>query len=194
MVVSPEPRLRCRRFLKLAECLCPSPNGKGDRTMNIVRTWAEMRRIYGFCPCCDEVFRLSEVDVFTKTAPSRTEFDRLDAAVERFDQRQDAIRADAREKGQRAALRRLRRLAPLFPARDVRLHEVKVLFHPVEFVAFRGLSDDRCSAIVFVDRPAESSRRERLQQSLRRAIRAGNLEWQTLRVDADFKINRENNS
>src|SRR3990170_8129676 len=148
--------------------------------MNILTMFTEMRSIYGFCPCCDELFRLSDATIYAKGPPPRTEFDRIDSALERlhiavdrFEEREEAIREAARRRGQRAASPRLGELAPFFAKGKIRPEDVKVLFHPVEYIVFRGLSDDDCDALLFVDHAPDSRERERLQESLGQAIEKG---------------------
>ncbi len=166
--------------------------------MNLITVFGEIKRIYGFCPCCGELFRLSDAMIFSDRPPPQTEFDRVAAASQclerrndRFDEQEEAIRERARQQGQRAALRLLRRLAPLFTDHRIKLRDMKVLFHPVDYVVFTGMSQSRCGAVLFMDHPPESSRRERLQRSLRSAIRAGNIDWQTLRIGPEFRVVRD---
>lgn len=160
--------------------------------MNFVQAFQEMKRIHGFCPCCGEVFRLSEATVFTKGAPPATPFDKVereqakvDRAVEKFEEKEEAIREHATALGQKAAKKKLKRIAGYFVERGVDPQDVKTLFHPVDYVVFRGLNGKQVKAIELVDRPPTSSAREKLQKSIRGALKAGNVEWRTWRIDAD---------
>lgn len=160
--------------------------------MTFLTSFQEMKRIYGLCPCCGEPFRLSDVSLYTRSAPPKTAFDeleidqkRLQNAWERFDNVEDRLRQKARELGQKAAGRRLRRLLPFFTQRKLNPQDVKVLFHPVEYVAFCGMNGGQCRSIDFIDRPADSARREAIQKSLDESIRKARMEWQTYRVSPD---------
>jgi predicted Holliday junction resolvase-like endonuclease len=160
--------------------------------VNLLSAFKEFGRIYGFCPCCNEPFRLSDANLFTRFAPPRTPFDKLDDArsrvqrlEDRFSDDEESIREEARRRGQRAAAARLRAIAPAFVTRRINPNDVKVLFDPVDYVVFRGVSDRCCKAIDFLDHPPDSTARERSQKSLARALRAGNVEWRTLRVSED---------
>jgi len=66
--------------------------------------------------------------------------------------------------------------------------ETRVLFDPVDYLAFRGLGDGDCKELMFIDREPDSNRRERLHNSLRRVIDAGNLEWKTVRIADDCTV------
>ena len=157
--------------------------------MSFVTAFGEMKSIFGFCPCCQDPFRLSDATLFTRTRPPSTEFDRLDAERERvaeterrFRERESRIRAKAVEDGRAAARRRLRTVAPFFTRRKIELRDVKVLFHPVDYVIFRGSCGSQCLSVDFVDHPATTRERERIQRSLQRVIEAGSMDWQTYRI------------
>jgi predicted Holliday junction resolvase-like endonuclease len=163
--------------------------------MNLVTVLNELKHIYGICPCCGEPFRLSEATLFTKSRPPRTVFeqmqddqDRLDRQIEKFDEREIDIRDEARRLGQSEARRKLREIAPFFVAKRIDPHDVKLLFHPVEYIVFRGMQADRCASVDFIDHPATDRSREKIQRSLEQAIKAGNLEWQTLRIGEDGRV------
>ena len=158
----------------------------------------EMKQLYGFCPCCGDVFRLSDVEIFTRTPAPHTPFDKLaaqqdrqDRQFERFKEREREIRLDATRRGQRKAARQLRKLSPYLYDRAANANDVKVIFDPVEYLVFHGLTKERCTLIELVDHPAETSQREQAQKSIARAIKAGNLEWQTFRVGPNGNIVQE---
>jgi predicted Holliday junction resolvase-like endonuclease len=169
--------------------------------MSFAGTFNEMKRIYGFCPCCGELFRLSEVSLFTRAKPPRTVFYQVNAQLARlelleqsFRDEEDQVRDDARRKGQADARRRLRTIAPFFTQRKIELRDVKVLFHPVEYVVFRGMSGSNCLSVDFVDHPADSSARERIQASLQRAIDRRRIDWQTFRITDEGRVIVEGSS
>jgi predicted Holliday junction resolvase-like endonuclease len=158
----------------------------------------EMKQLYGFCPCCGEPFRLSDVDLYTKTPPPHTPFDtiaaqeaRLDQQVQKFGEQEREIRQAATRRGQQKAARQLRKLSPYLYDRAANANDVKVIFDPVEYLVFHGLTKKRCTLIELVDHPAETSQREQAQQSIESAIKAGNIEWQTFRVQANGTITQE---
>ena len=160
--------------------------------MNFVQAFQEMKRIHGFCPCCGDVFRLSDATIFTKGAPPSTPFDKVDQeqakvqrAVDRFDEREQEIREHATALGQKAARKKLKCIAGYFVERGVDPQDVKTLFHPVDYVVFRGLNGKKVTGIELVDRPPVTGAREKLQKTIRGALKAGNVEWRTWRIDAD---------
>lgn len=166
--------------------------------MSFAETFNEMKRIYGFCPCCGEIFRLSDATLLTRIRPPKTSFDRLREREnrlvrqqQRFDDAEEQIRDEARRLGQLAARRRLRAIAPFFSRRRIELRDVKVLFHPVEYIVFRGMSGKNCLSVDFIDHPAESVDRERIQSSLQATISSGRIDWQTFRIDEYGRVKVE---
>lgn len=163
--------------------------------MKVLAFYQEAKRIYGICPCCGELFRLSEATLFTKEPPPRTEFDavdearrKLERAIEKFDEKEQALRDKALAVGQKAARKRLKRIAGPFVRRKIDPQDVKVLFDPVEFVAFRGMCDGEVKAVSLIDRPAGNKDRERVQESVSRTVEKGNYEWKELRIDGEGRV------
>jgi predicted Holliday junction resolvase-like endonuclease len=158
----------------------------------------EVKKLYGFCPCCGELFRLSEADIYSKTPPPRTDFDelefrrgQLENMIDRFEAKKEAIEAEATKKGQAKARRKLRKIAPYLYDRAVVAQDMKVIFDPVEYLVFHGLTEKKCTLLEFVDHPAETKEREKAQRSIQTAISGGNVEWQTFRVQSDGNIVKE---
>jgi predicted Holliday junction resolvase-like endonuclease len=159
--------------------------------MNLVAMMNEMKKTYGICPCCEAIFRLSEATLFTKSPEPKTVFEKMADALDRVDEqtntfedkKEELERQKARELGRQDAQKQLRKIAPFWVSRKIDPQDVKLMFHPVEYVVFNGMQKDRCASVDFVDHPAKSRDRERIQTSLERAITAGNMEWQTFRID-----------
>lgn len=160
--------------------------------MSTVRLFQDFQKIYGFCPCCDQPFRLSDATLFHRAPPPRTAWDDLADEWERLGRAEDRLAADAgrlrdaaRELGRRARDRRLRRLISFFRQRRIVLADLRLIFHPVDYVAFRGLSAQRCTAVELIDRKPSSRAHERLQRSIERSISTGDVDWVTLRIHDD---------
>jgi predicted Holliday junction resolvase-like endonuclease len=163
-----------------------------------VEAFAELQQLYGICPCCDEVFRLSDARLFVDAPPPKSPFDkvaealrRLEAQVETFDAQEEALREQATLQGRRSAARRMRKLLPTLARKRVHPQDVKVLFSPVRYVAFPGMNEKEPRAIHFYDPPPETKAQEQLQRSLETALAAGNYAWLTLSVAADGTITEQ---
>ena len=163
--------------------------------MNFVEAFTGFQRLYGLCPCCGELFRLSEAAIFVSTPPPKTDFDKLreeedklEAAMSRFEGIEEGVREGARAKGKAAAKSRLAAIAPFFTAKKIDPNDVKVLFDPILYLVFQGMTDGACKQLQFVDPPPDTPERVKLHRTLTSALRAGSVEWRTLEVQDDGRI------
>ena len=164
--------------------------------MSLVRVFNEFQRIWGICPCCGDVFRLSDAKVYSTKRPPVTDFDRidherakLDAAEQLFAEQLGAMRTEAARKGRREADKKLREISSYFAAHSLHPHDVYALFDPVRFVVFDGLSQGEVHRVAFVDDAVPE--REHVHASIEKALAAGNIEWIMLRIDEDGRVVRE---
>jgi predicted Holliday junction resolvase-like endonuclease len=90
--------------------------------------------------------------------------------------------------GLRTAKSALKKIDPVFSGAGYNPHDVRVIFDPVTFVIFDGMGSGRLREIVLLAKGAESGSGERLQNSIKRAVKAGNYEFRTLHVDKEGKV------
>jgi len=163
--------------------------------MNALRWLQDIKKIYGICPCCGEVFRLADAVIYTREPPPKTAFDLLresnerhESAVARFEMQREAILEVERDRGAAAAHEQLVRIAPDFVGRGIDPEDVKVIYDPVRYIVFRGLDASNITGIEFIDAEPTSSERERLLRSLDATIKAGNVAWATWRITEDGRV------
>jgi predicted Holliday junction resolvase-like endonuclease len=109
------------------------------------------RRIFGLCPRCGDIFRLSACEIQggrRSTAHKRDWFDeinremeKIEEASERLDLQENIIREKARAIGRKNAGAAIRKIDKLFRPRRMEPDEAKVIFHPVDYVVFRGMKN-----------------------------------------------------
>src|SRR5260370_33514049 len=117
---------------------------------------------------------------------------RLDQVEERIDDTEESLREKARVAGRRTAQLAIRRIDPVFAPRRLNADDAKVLFHPVDYVVFRGMKDQgRIREIILLDGETTAPERMRLQKSIEKAVASGNYEWLTVRVQEDGAIAEE---
>jgi predicted Holliday junction resolvase-like endonuclease len=98
------------------------------------------------------------------------------------------LREAAAKVGLRTAKSALKKIDPVFSGAGYNPHDVRVIFDPVTFVIFDGMGSGRLREIVLLAKGAESGSGERLQNSIKRAVKAGNYEFRTLHVDKEGKV------
>ncbi|MDR7555019.1 MAG: Holliday junction resolvase-like protein [Armatimonadota bacterium] len=148
------------------------------------------------CPCCGDLFRLSEARLYRWREPRPTPFDRLRVEEDRLERIQlrleeelRRLRERSRQEASRRLRRRLRSCDPLFTAHGYYPKDARPLLDPVDYVVFDGLSTrTRLRSVVLLDLPARDRVRERLQRSIERVIRQGDVEWLALRVQEDGTV------
>jgi predicted Holliday junction resolvase-like endonuclease len=114
--------------------------------------------------------------------------DRLSAAEVRFDETLKQQKEALVLEGRRKAKKRLRKVDPVFSARGIDPQDVKVLFEPVEYVIFHGLNSTGVRSLEFVSRPPETRSQEVTVTAVDRAIRNGNVEFETLHLRDDGSL------
>lgn len=163
--------------------------------MNTVRLFQDFQRLYGFCPCCGEPFRLSDATLFYRAPRPRTAWDELDAERDRLARAEERLLEDAarlreraKQDGRKEMERRLYGLIEFFRTQRIALRDMKLLFHPVDYVVFRGLSEGKCTGVEFLDGEPSSAAHERLQRSIEKTVEAGEYSWITMRIENDGRV------
>jgi predicted Holliday junction resolvase-like endonuclease len=158
--------------------------------INLAVMFRELSNILGVCPCCGEMFYLSETRPYLAGKRPQSEVDSIRAAerrLERGEEKLDRLESSLREKaaiaGLRTAKRMLKKIDPVFSGSGYDPHDVKVIFDPVTYVVFNGMSVNRLRDIVLLSKPAESAAVERMHKSIEETVRKGNFEFRTLHID-----------
>jgi hypothetical protein len=160
--------------------------------LDLAGVFEELNAILVICPCCGDVFRLSEGRPYIVGRKPATPFDpiaaerrQVTAAEERFEAREGAIRLKAKEAGRKLARRALKKIDPVFTGRQLDTQDVKVLFDPVEYVVFDGLARGECRRVLFLAETPSTKASSTAIDSLAETLRKGNYEFGILRVGKD---------
>ena len=104
------------------------------------------RQIFGVCPCCSEIFRVSDGTVYLKKKPSQDWHDRLknserrvEKQEERINDEEASLRKIAREKGRLEANRSVKKIDNVFTPNKYNPDDAKVMFHPIDYLIFNGI-------------------------------------------------------
>lgn len=157
--------------------------------------FSELGHILGVCPCCSEIFYLSEARPFMRgkrprwiVDTLRTTETRLDQAAEKLDEIENALRVKAAAAGLKNAKKLLKKIDPVFSGAGYDPQDVKVIFSPVTYVVFDGMAKSKLKKITLLAKPPEDSGAERIQKSIQSAVKNGNYEFKTLHVDGEGKV------
>lgn len=168
----------------------------------------EYQYIYGLCPCCHEIFKLSECkmqfpslqkkdDPFFQLKQFEKQVDNAYSALEKYDEKSnraiEEAQKRARKQGQLLAKRNLKKIDPIFSGRNIDPQDVKTIFDPVEFVVFNNMNSEygQIKDIEFICLNPKSKKKELAAKSVSSAIKKGNIEFVTIRVAKDGTIDTE---
>ena len=165
----------------------------------LLQFFTVLRHIFGLCPKCGQLFRLSDAAIYVKAPPSKDWMNRLEAQKRRLERQEDSLadqtgtlREEARRKGRRLAQKAIRKIDNVFRPLRLNSDDAKVIFHPLDFIVFNGMkSPKQMKNIVLLDRETRDSAHRGLQRSLKQVIERGRYDWQTLRIEEDGTIKRE---
>jgi predicted Holliday junction resolvase-like endonuclease len=175
---------------------------------NLIYVIDELQAIYGFCPCCGEIFRLADAklkfpssiskdDPIFKVKLFESKVSKQQESLERYEEKMDAALVLAREraqsKGRKLAKKRLKSIDPIFSGRNIDSQDVKTIFDPVDFIVFDKMNSESgiIKGIEFIALEPKSKKRELVLNSIDKAIRRGDLDFKVIRVDKQGEIEVE---
>lgn len=155
----------------------------------------QINQILGICPCCGDLFRLADARPYLKGKKPHSVLDdleneelRVERAEERLDEREAELREKAKISGLRSAKALLKKIDPIFSGKGIDPQDVKVIFDPIEYVVFDGLNSAVTTRIVLSAGPPENRHQEKVQKSVARTLKRGDIQFHTLRVSDDGQI------
>jgi len=165
----------------------------------MVKFFSLQRQIFGICTNCGDFFRLSDSKIFMKKRPVPDWMDkitleekRLTELEEKLEEKKGELQEKAREKGRKLAQKAIKKIDPVFAPRKLNADDAKVIFHPIDYIVFKGMKDSSSiKGILLLDRDAKDSNHRAIQRSIEKVVEHENYEWQTLRVQEDGKIKVE---
>jgi predicted Holliday junction resolvase-like endonuclease len=172
-----------------------------------------LQNILGLCPCCGEIFLLTNARlIFTERKENKSKYGlylsghkelevmqlkiekmqiNLDKLEEKHRQVMEDIRIESREAGNTNAKRMLKKLDPIFSGRRIDPQDVKVIFDPIEYVVFNGMHGKSIKRIELVGRKPKNKKEENIEKSINKAIEKGDYNFKVLRIDKDGNIELE---
>lgn len=169
---------------------------------SILDFYSALRKIFGVCISCEEIYRLSDCKLYQKSKPQSDWKERLDKEIEQLDlleeklqQKIELAKIAARESGRKEADKLIKKIDPIFRPNKLNPNDAKVIFHPVDYLVFNGMNSNKGDAsiknLVLLDKGEKKGANSTLQKSIQKAVNSGNYEWLTLRVEENGRIIEE---
>ncbi len=152
--------------------------------------------MFGSCPHCQDIFRLSEVRLFYTTY-RRDWMDKVEEQEEKeteklqeFEEKRKELRDKAIERERKKNLPLiLNRAVPMFARQNIFPQDVKTLFDPIDFVVFDGMNHKNLvKRILLMDKAHSNPREQALQESIQQTIDAGALTWKTIQISREGQV------
>jgi predicted Holliday junction resolvase-like endonuclease len=150
----------------------------------------DLNQILAVCPHCESVFYLSEARPYLKGQRPKTVVDRLRSENRKLDrldeflaEQESVLREKAARDGLIAAKASLKEIDHIFSGSGIDPHDVKVIFNPVTYVVFHGLSSKSLDCVRLLSHAPLDQSSERVLNSIEKVVRHGNYDFSILRVD-----------
>ncbi len=168
----------------------------------IIEFYSSLRQIFTVCPCCDQIHRLSDCKIYRKERPAVDWKEKIDSEIERLEKMEirlkekiEAARINARIEGRKSADTLVKKIDPVFSPLKLNPNDAKVLFHPIDFLVFKGMNDNLKNTgikeIILLDNSNRKGQQRIIQNSIEKVIQNENYEWLTMRVGNDGKVFEE---
>jgi predicted Holliday junction resolvase-like endonuclease len=164
-----------------------------EGTNAFIGLFKAQRNLFGLCPLCGEIFRLSDIKISYRRKFPVDWYDELLAEEEKIAEREskleeklEGIREKATEHARRVLLPKLlRKVDPLFTSLGYFPQDVKAIFDPIDFVVFDGMNRaEKVKRVVFMDQQTENREQRMIQKSMEKTIEKERYEWETIRISS----------
>ncbi|MFH0970557.1 MAG: Holliday junction resolvase-like protein [Candidatus Diapherotrites archaeon] len=162
--------------------------------------YQEFRKILCLCPCCDEIVRVSDLRIFTKTPTPKTWLDDyekqmnvLEQNVESFEEKEANIRKIQIEKGQLGAEKVIRKaISPILKELKINPYDMKPILNPIDFVVFDGMTKNgTVDEILLLSKNLKNSPLNAQREQLNQVVKEKKYDWQIARIAENGTIHFE---
>jgi predicted Holliday junction resolvase-like endonuclease len=162
--------------------------------------YQEFRKILCLCPCCDEIVRVSNLRIFTKSPTPKTWLDdyekqvnALEQNVESFEEKEENIRKIQIEKGRLGAEQVVgKAISPIFKELKINPYDVKSILNPIDFIVFDGMTkNETVNEIILLSKSLKNPQLNTLREQLHQVVREKKYDWQIARIAENGKIQFE---
>ena len=183
--------------------------------------YKEQHFIFGICPCCAEIFQLSEANIFipgkqialpelkaiqieeNKIEQAEQKLELLNEKWENLNDKYEDKKMDydieepeiirkVKITGRRKANNLIKKFDSTFTKKKIDLHDINLLFYPVEYIVFPGMTAKKdFSNIYLYSKKPRNTNDERLIKSIEASLKKGNIDFVVIRIDDKGKITYE---
>lgn len=151
------------------------------------------------CPKCNEIVRLSDLQLRAKGKAPRTWLDdyqvdteKADEIEAKFEEEKEKIKEEARERGRAQVPELVRQsLDEKFAKLSYNPYDIKALLHPIDFVVFDGMTDEEMKNVVLLTKSTDNQYLQTIHNNIARTVEDKNYDWKVVRVSQDGQVEIE---
>ena len=161
---------------------------------NNIDFFQQLRKTFVSCPCCGQVYRLSDSHIFNGSKPNKDWKVRLEEEYQKISKREDALKSkisklktEAKDLGRSLAVSQVENYDNVFKPLGLAPIDCKNICHPVDFIVFNGMHSGQIKNLVFLDRKNDS----KVQSSIKACIENERYVWKTIRINNNGELTEE---
>jgi predicted Holliday junction resolvase-like endonuclease len=163
---------------------------------SFVEMFNQLKTIHCMCPKCDNLMRVSDLQLLSKEKTEKTWLDTfdtksktIDKKEEKFAQEESDIREKARERGRKQVPKLINQsLNKNFSKLKYDPYDVKAILHPIDFIAFNGMNKGQVENITLLSNKTTSPHMKNLHKAIAEAIKTKSYDWKILHVAQNGEI------
>lgn len=166
----------------------------------LVDSFQEFRKILCVCPCCGDLYRVSDLNLKAKGEMKKTwldDYEKKAFLVSKkealFDEQKSKLREAARKKGRKAAEKVVNNvISPEFKALKLDVSDVKPILNPIDFVVFKGMTkNDSVNDIILLSKYIKNPELNTIRKQIEKVVLQKKYDWQVARIDEKGNIGFE---
>jgi len=165
--------------------------------MSLFEEYQLFRRVLCVCPYCNKLTRVSDLRLKAKGPAPKTWLDEYEtkdqAQTEKegaFKEEEARLREEAREKGRKASEKAFyKAICPSLKKLKLDPFDVKPIFHPIDFVVFKGMNNQgTVSDVMLLTREHDCPSIKPIRDQIRKAVAQNKYDWQVARIEETGNI------
>ena len=165
-------------------------------TVSFVQMFNQLKIIHCMCPKCDNLMRVSDLQLITKEKTEKTWLDILDSKTksidvkeEKFEEEEEDIRERARERGRKQVPKRINQsLNKNFAKLNYNPYDVKAVLHPIDFVVFDGMKKGQVEDVALISNKTTNPLMNNFHKAIAEAVKTKSYDWKILHVSQDGEV------
>ena len=163
---------------------------------SFVQMFNQLKTIHCMCPKCDNLMRVSDLQLISKDKTEKTWLDildektkRIDKKEEKFEEEEDNIREQARERGRKQVPKLINQsMNKNFTKLKYDPYDVKAILHPIDFVVFDGMNKGQVEDVTLISNKTTNPLMQNLHKAIAEAVKTKSYDWKILHVAQDGKV------